>query len=107
MLGSSEPMVRVYTAEPCNQRVPAVDRCPARRGASGSQILDEAELVTFGIGHDDDDPFAGVVVALTGPPPAETLDLQTASVDVVDLDVEVEANLAAIWFGDALERESR
>lgn len=72
-----------------------------------SKVLDEAELVSFGVGHDKHDPFAGIVVALPGPSPAQTVDLSAAFVDVVDLHVEVEPSFPALGFEDALEGQSR
>jgi hypothetical protein len=59
--------------------------------------------VALGIGHDDHDAFARIVVALPGPPAAELFDLSAAGVDVIYLDVDVESDLAVLGFRDALK----
>src|ERR1700689_2182577 len=58
-------------------------------------VLDKAELMPPGIVHDHDNPPV-IVVPLAGPAATETLDLPAARPDVVDLDIEVDADLCGL-----------
>ena len=49
----------------------------------------------LGIVHDHDNPLV-IVVPLAGPAATETLDLPAARPDVVDLDIEVDADLCGL-----------
>lgn len=60
----------------------------------------------LGIVHDHDDPLV-VVVPLAGPAATETLDLPAGRADVVDLDIEVDADLCSLRLGHSLERQPR
>jgi hypothetical protein len=68
--------------------------------------LDEAELMSFWVLHHHDDPVV-VVVPLARPAATETLDLRASRVDIVDLDVEVEADLRRLRLRHSLECQSR
>jgi hypothetical protein len=65
-------------------------------------VLDKAELMPLRILHDHDGPLV-VVVPLARPAAAETLDLLAGGVDVVDLDVEVDADLRGLRLWHLLE----
>lgn len=63
--------------------------------------------MAFRVGHDDDDAFVGIVVSLACPEAAQRLYLPPSHVDVVHLDVEVQTDLSALGFWNALERQAR
>jgi AraC-like DNA-binding protein len=60
----------------------------------------------FRVVHDHDDPLV-VVVPLARPATAETLDLVASPFDVVDLDVEVDADLGVLRLWHSLEGQPR
>ena len=76
------------------------------RQAAPSEVLDQAELVVLGIGHDDDDAF-GVIVPLAGEPSAEGRDSEHRLINVLYGDVEMDADLAVFWLQNRLEYEPR
>ena len=68
---------------------------------------DQAELVAFRVGHQPPPEAVLLEVGSGRSSPAELLDPLAAPVEVLDDDVEMEAILAGLRFGDALEREPR
>lgn len=74
--------------------------------AGWSVVLHQAELVALGISHDDDRTLV-VVVPLAGRPSAQGGDELDCLADVVDGDVEVDADLARLRLGNRLEHQPR
>lgn len=61
--------------------------------------------MALGIQHVQHDPLV-VVVPEAGEASTQLLDLKTSGVDVIDLDVQVDAYLSGFRFGYALEGEA-
>jgi len=81
--------------------------CPSCRGwLITVVVLDDAELVILGIVHDHHGSFV-VIVTYAGPAPAQAFHAVTASIDVINLDVEVDSDLAHFGFGNTLEGQAR
>lgn len=79
---------------------------PEAPEGDGSKVLDQAELVVLGIGHDYDDTFF-VIVSLAGEPSAQGGGAIDSLVDVLDGDIKVDADLAALRFRNRLEHQAR
>jgi hypothetical protein len=62
--------------------------------------------VALWIVHDQNDSFV-VVVTHAGPLADQALHVLATSIDIVDLNVEVDAGLAGLGFGNALEGQAR
>ena len=58
--------------------------------------------MSFRVLHDYDDTLV-VIVPLARTPPAQRLNLLTSEVNIIDLDVEVDAHLRALRLWDGLE----
>ena len=69
-----------------------------------SEELDQAEFVPFGIADDNHDALV-VIVAFAREASSEFEDKVLRLAHVVNLDVEVEANLADVGFRHPLERQ--
>jgi hypothetical protein len=78
----------------------------APRRIDGSVVLDQAELVVFGVGHDDNNPLV-VVVSLAGGSSPQGEDTRYGLVDVVHGDVEMSADLTNLRLRNRLEHQPR
>jgi len=76
------------------------------RAGRSAVVLDNAELVLLWIVHDHDDSLV-VMVPLAGPAATETFDLLAGRRDVVDLDIEVDADFRDLRLRHSLERQPR
>jgi hypothetical protein len=71
-----------------------------------SVVLNQAEFVVLGIGHDDDDPFV-VLVPLAGEASVQGSDDVDCIADVIDRNVQMDTDFACLRLGDRLEYQPR
>src|SRR5215831_9741026 len=71
-----------------------------------SVVLNQAELVVLGIGHNDDGPFV-VLVPLAGEASAQRSDDVDCLADVIDRNVQMDTDFACLRLGDRLEYQPR
>lgn len=88
------------------RRLPFACRVLSASGTRCFVILDQAELMPFGVQHIQDNALV-VFVTCTGPLPAEALHVCTAGLDIVHFDIEVKPDFCRFRLGHPLEGEPR